>query len=62
VWCGLLHGRLIGPFFFAEATVTFRNYLDMLENFVYPQLQELQPVMFFQQDGAPPHWRLIVLA
>jgi hypothetical protein len=28
VWYGLLRDRLIGPFFFAEATVTSRNYLD----------------------------------
>jgi hypothetical protein len=62
VWCGLLHNRLIGPFFFAEATVTSRNYLDMLENFVHPQLQELQPAVLFQQDGAPPHWRFIMRA
>jgi hypothetical protein len=34
----------------------------MLENFVYPQLQELQPSVFFQHDGTPPHWRLIVRA
>jgi hypothetical protein len=62
VWCGLLHDRLIGPFSLAEATVTSRNCLDMLENFVYPHLQELQPAVFFQQDGAPPHWSLIVCA
>jgi hypothetical protein len=61
VWCCLLHDRLIGPFFFAEATVTSKNYLDMLKNFVYSQLQELQPSVFFQQDGAfnqhfPKRW------
>jgi hypothetical protein len=26
----------------------------MLESFVYPELQELQPVVFFHQDGAQP--------
>jgi hypothetical protein len=62
VWCGLLHDRLIGPIFFAEATVMSSNYLDILENFVYPQLQELQPAVFFLQDGVPPHWSLIVRA
>lgn len=41
VWCGLLHDHLIGPFFFAETTVTSNSYLDMLENFVCPQVQEL---------------------
>jgi hypothetical protein len=32
----------------------------MLENFVYPELQELRHGVFFQQDGAPPHCTLIV--
>ncbi|KAG8235036.1 hypothetical protein J437_LFUL014983 [Ladona fulva] len=27
----------------------------MLEQFVYPQIQDLQPNIVFQQDGAPPH-------
>jgi hypothetical protein len=61
-WCCLLHDRLIGPFFFAEVTVISSIYLNMLENFVYPQLQDLQPAVLFQQDGAPPHWRFVVRA
>ncbi|KFM58912.1 Transposable element Tcb1 transposase, partial [Stegodyphus mimosarum] len=35
-------------------------HLDMLENFVFLQLEELQPHVFLQQDGAPPHWGIIV--
>jgi len=31
-------------------------YLDMLELYVTPQLEEFQPWIIFQQDGAPPHW------
>jgi hypothetical protein len=62
VWCGLLNDHLIGPFFFTKATVTSRKYLDMLEKFVYPQLQELRHAMFCQQDGAPPYWSLTVYA
>ncbi|KFM57833.1 hypothetical protein X975_26151, partial [Stegodyphus mimosarum] len=34
--------------------------LDLLENFVFPQLEELQPHVFLQQDGAPPHCGTIV--
>jgi hypothetical protein len=34
----------------------------MLEKFDYPQLQELQPAVFFQQDSAPPRWSLTVHA
>ncbi|KFM68198.1 hypothetical protein X975_25037, partial [Stegodyphus mimosarum] len=60
VWCGLMHDRVIGPFLFTEKTVSSVVYLDMLENFVFPQLEELQPHVFLQQDGAPPHWGTIV--
>jgi hypothetical protein len=42
VWCGLLHDRLIGPFFFSEATTTFISYPDMLESSVCLQFKELQ--------------------
>lgn len=60
VWCGLMHNQVIGPFFFAEATVTSTTYLDMLENFAIPQLEGQQQEIFYQQDGAPPHWGWIV--
>lgn len=60
VWCGLFQDRVVGPFFFAEATVTGIVYLDMLENFVMPQLEDIGHQVFFQQDGAPPHWNLRV--
>ncbi|KFM73977.1 hypothetical protein X975_13500, partial [Stegodyphus mimosarum] len=56
VWCGLMRNRVIAPFFFTEKTVSSVVYLDMLENFVFTQLGELQPHIFLQQDGAPPHW------
>jgi hypothetical protein len=32
----------------------------MLENFVYPQLLELQCAMFFQHDVNPPDWSVIM--
>ena len=43
VWCGLMHNRDIEPFFFTEKTVSSVVYLDMLENYVFAQLEELQP-------------------
>ena len=60
VWCGLMHNKIIGPFFFNEPPTTATVYLDMLEGYVTPQLQEFRPWILFQQDGAPPHWGLIV--
>jgi len=29
---------------------------NVLELYVEPQLEEFQPWIIFQQDGAPPHW------
>ena len=55
-----MHDRVIGPFFFAEPTISAIVYLDMLEHYSVPQLEEFQPRVVFQQDGAPPHWGLVV--
>ena len=42
-------------FFFAEPTVTDINYLDMLQLWLMPQLQEDSVDFIFQQDRALPH-------
>ena len=60
VWCGIMCNRIIGPFFFHEASITADVYLDLLTEYVAPQLIEFQPTIIFQQDGAPPHWGLYV--
>lgn len=59
VWCGLTKNQVIGPFFFAEKSVNGNVYLDMLENFCFPQIDEFDNVnmMYFQQDGAPAHYK-----
>jgi hypothetical protein len=49
--------KVYGPFCFAEPTVTVISYLDMLENYFVPQLQQdMVRGLIFQQDGAPPHF------
>ena len=60
VWRGLIHNQIIKPFFFTESTITADIYLDMLKHSVVPQLEEFQPWVVFQQDGALPHWGLMV--
>jgi len=61
VWCGISKVRIIGPYFFEEgATVTVisERYVEMLRNFLRPQLQSLRvnmEEMWFQQDGATAH-------
>ncbi|KAJ8879901.1 hypothetical protein PR048_020521 [Dryococelus australis] len=39
-------------------TVTGIPYLDMLTEWLFPQLEEAAGDFIFQQDGAPPHWHL----
>ena len=55
-----MHNRIILPFLFAEKSITSPIYLDLLQFYVIPQLEHLQPNILFQQDGAPPHWSLNV--
>ena len=41
-------------------SISANVYLDLLTEYVAPQLNDLQPTIIFQQDGAPPHWGLHV--
>jgi hypothetical protein len=44
--------KVYGPFFFAEETVTGMTYLDMLQLWLVPELQNIR-TFIFQQDGSP---------
>jgi hypothetical protein len=41
--------------YFAEQTLTAMTYMNMLRLYLLPQLEDHQPNVMFQQDGAPPH-------
>lgn len=61
VFCAISRRKVYGPFFFGEATVTGASYLDALQQWLFPQLEEGEPENFiWQQDGAPPHWHMEV--
>jgi len=62
VFCAVSSCKFYGPYFFAEPTVTGINYLDMLQLWLMPQLQEYIVDFIFQQDGVPPHYHLDVRA
>ncbi|GBN62985.1 hypothetical protein AVEN_25686-1 [Araneus ventricosus] len=51
--CGraLLHDTVIGPFFFADTSVTANIYLDIMQSYAIPQMQHLQPTDTFEQDA-----------
>ena len=62
MWVGITKQTVYGPFMFIENTVTGGTYLDMLKQFLEPQLQQdgILGTVVYQQDGAPPHFALAV--
>lgn len=65
VWCGIFNNRVIGPVFI-EGNLTATRYLTLLRNQLENFIDELplndRRIMYFQQDGAPPHFSLEVRA
>ena len=63
VWAGILGNSIIGPIFINE-TLTGEVYRDLLQNTVNPLIMQviredenlIGQEVFFQQDGAPPHY------
>jgi transposase len=56
VFCAITQMKIYGPFIFMEDTVTRMTYLDMLQQWLIPQLDDDSNNYLFQQDGAPPHY------
>ena len=59
VFCAMSTNQIFGPYFFNEDTIKSDEYLDMLRHWCLPQLPD---DIIFMQDGAPPHWALVVRA
>jgi len=65
VWAGIVRDRIIGPYFL-EDTLTGQRYLQFLRNKLIPDLCIMfsnannpnipDESIWFQQDGAPPHF------
>lgn len=65
VWVGMIGHRLLGPYFFEE-NLNAARYLDFLRFELVPALAVIfpnnedpdmpHPSIWFQQDGAPPHF------
>lgn len=57
-WCGIVGDRIIGPHFF-EGPINGEMYNDFLINNLPEMLNSIeiqQEHIWFQQDGAPPHF------
>lgn len=63
VWCGIVNGYLIGPYFF-EGNVDGPTYLHLIRDELPVMLEEVdlntRNRLWLQQDGASPHWTIIV--
>ena len=63
VWCGMLGNRLIGPFVF-DNNLTGNTYEAFLRNELPGLLEDIplmiRSQMYFQHDGAPPHYTIRV--
>jgi len=61
VWGALSSEGVVGPVFF-DGTFECNNYLNMLRDVVVPQLRTRTNYaeLYFQQDGATPHYALLV--
>lgn len=63
VWCGIVNGYLIGPYFF-ERNVDRESYLELIRDRLPELLEnvdlETRRRMWFQHDGAAPHFARIV--
>lgn len=62
VWLGMMGGRVIGPFFI-NGNLNAEEYLAMLQQQIVPAIQASVnnfEQIWFQQDGAPPHYGLQV--
>lgn len=59
VWAGILGDRIIGPYFLNH-TMNGENYLMFLRELLSEELDELplsvHRALWFQHDGAPPHF------
>ena len=62
VWCGLMQNCIFGSFVFAEKIINCTIFLDTLELFLFPQLDELPNTgnIYLQMDGAPSHYTYLV--
>ena len=62
VWMGITKSKLYGPYMFSESTVADITYLDLLQQFLEPQLIQdgILDSVVYQQAAAPPHFALIV--
>lgn len=63
VWAGIIDRRIVGPFFI-DGALNAVKYRQLLQERIIPALRQFENEtgrqVWFQQDGAPPHYALTV--
>lgn len=61
VWAGIINGHVIGPHFISDR-LTGQRYLRMLPRLLddVPLIYLRDSAMYYQHDGAPPHYAIVV--
>ena len=63
VWCGIVYGYLVGPYFFQD-NFDSHIYLELLRDWLSELIENVDLAtrqrMWLQQDGAAPHFARIV--
>jgi hypothetical protein len=62
VFCAISSCKVHGSFFFAEPTVTGIYYLNILQLWLMPQLQEDSEDFISEHDGSPPRFHFDIRA
>lgn len=58
VWIGVIDTNIVGPYIFERGGVNSQRYLNMLNEYVVPELYRLGKnpnEIIYMHDGAPPH-------
>ena len=56
VFCAVSLRKVYEPFFFEENTICRQTYLEMLQQWIFPQINKNFENFIFHQDGASQHW------
>ena len=61
VWCEMTSDSIVGPFILRD-TMNAERYLTMLQDGFWPVISTWENIedLIFMQDGAPPHFAIVV--
>ena len=61
VWCGTTPDYAVGPFILRD-TMNAERYLTMLQDEIWSVISTWENIedLIFMQDGAPPHFAIVV--